>query len=266
MSAVLKSAPESQTVIARADGAIGTLTLNRPAALNAFDRSLMEDIIKAAQWFDTQTDVKVVIVRGEGRAFCAGFDLQHFSSLASPEAVRDVVALGRPLAETVSRMKATTIAAVHGHCVGGGVVLAAACDFRYASSDAKFHLPETALGIPLAWGGIPALVREIGPLRTTEFVLLCERIGAEDALGFGLLNAVLPSHEALDQKVRDVANTLSKRSQLVLNATKHQVAAAREELAGNQYSYTDAHLLHSALTDEESLESRQQYLSELAAR
>jgi len=266
MSARPLSSATGGSVIVGADGPIGTLTLNRPQALNAFDRVLMEDIIAAARWFDTQRQVKVVIIQGEGRAFCAGFDLEHFSSLASPEAVRDVVALGRPLADAVARMRATTIAAIHGHCVGGGVVLAAACDFRYASPDARFHLPETALGIPLAWGGIPWLVREIGPLRATEFVLLCKRIDAATAAEFGLLNAVLPSKEALLQQVRSTAETLAQRSHLVLQATKQQVSAARDELAANHYSFCDAHLLHSAFTDEESRQSRQDYLDGLTKR
>lgn len=254
------------SVVVNVNGPVGTLTLNRPQALNAFDRILMEDIIAAARWFDTQEEVKVVIVQGEGRAFCAGFDLQHFSSLASPNAVREVVALGRPLADAVARMRATTIAAVHGHCVGGGVVLATACDFRYASVDARFHLPETALGIPLAWGGVPWLVREIGPMRAMEFVLLCERIDAATAVDMGLLNAVLPSREALLQQVRNTADTLARRSRLVLEATKQQVSAARDELAANHYSFCDAHLLHSAFTDEESRQSRLDYLDGLTKR
>lgn len=254
------------SVVVNVNGPVGTLTLNRPQALNAFDRILMEDIIAAARWFDTQEEVKVVIVQGEGRAFCAGFDLQHFSSLASPNAVREVVALGRPLADAVARMRATTIAAVHGHCVGGGVVLATACDFRYASVDARFHLPETALGIPLAWGGVPWLVREIGPMRAMEFVLLCERIDAATAADMGLLNEVLPSREALLQQVRNTADTLARRSRLVLEATKQQVSAARDELAANHYSFCDAHLLHSAFTDEESRQSRLDYLDGLTKR
>lgn len=266
MSARPSSPAMGGSVVVNVNGPVGTLTLNRPQALNAFDRILMEDIIAAARWFDTQEEVKVVIVQGEGRAFCAGFDLQHFSSLASPNAVREVVALGRPLADAVARMRATTIAAVHGHCVGGGVVLATACDFRYASVDARFHLPETALGIPLAWGGVPWLVREIGPMRAMEFVLLCERIDAATAADMGLLNAVLPSREALLQQVRNTADTLARRSRLVLEATKQQVSAARDELAANHYSFCDAYLLHSAFTDEESRQSRLDYLDGLTKR
>lgn len=266
MSTVASLPATQGSVIVEVTGAIGTLTLNRPDALNAFDRTLMEDIITAARWFDTRPEVKVVIIRGNGASFCAGFDLEHFSSLASPEAVREIVALGRPLADAVARMKAATIAAVHGHCVGGGVVLATACDFRYASGDAHFHLPETALGIPLAWGGIPWLVREIGPMRATEFVLLCERINAARAESLGLLNAVLPSQDQLGEHVRRIAGTLVQRSRLVLETTKQQVHAAREELAANHYSFCDAHILHSAFTDDESRKSRASYLAALAKR
>ncbi len=266
MSIVVDTPVVNDSVIVEAEGAIGTMTLNRPDALNAFNRELMEDIIAATRWFNDRPEVKVVVVRGSGSSFCAGFDLQYFSSLASPEAVRDVVALGRPLADAVARMRATTIASVHGHCVGGGVVLAAACDFRYASADALFHLPETALGIPLAWGGIPWLVREMGPLRAAEFVLLCERLSAQRVESLGLLNAVLGSKDQLDEHVSRIADTLAQRSRLVLETTKQQIHAAREELAANHYSFCDAHILHSAFTDEESSECRSSYLAALAKR
>lgn len=257
--------PQLQSVAVAVDGTVGTLTLNRPGALNAFDRQLMEDIVEAALWFDRRHDVKVVVVAGRGRSFCAGFDMDYFDASASAEQIRDIVALGHRLAQTVSRMRATTIAAVHGHCIGGGVVLMAACDFRYASPDARFLLPETELGIPLAWGGIPWLVREMGPLKATEFVLMCDRIDADAALELGMLNAVVPA-DTLQDHVNRIAMRLCERSKLVLEATKQQVIAARDELASNAYSFGDAHLLHSALLDKESVQTRLDYIDKVAQR
>lgn len=259
------ASPTLDTVAITTEGAIGTLTLNRPQALNAFNRQLMEDIVEAAQWFDRQKEIKVVIIEGKGRAFCAGFDMDNFDLAASAEAVRETVALGHYLSRTVSRMRATTIAAVQSHCIGGGVVLMAACDFRYAGLDARFLLPETELGIPLAWGSVPWLVREIGPLKAMEFILMCDRIDAKAALSMGMLNDVLPN-DRLHDHVRAVAIRLCERSKLVLEATKQQVLAARDELAGNAYSFCDAHLLHSALLDKESIQSRLNYIEKISRR
>src|SRR5258707_437093 len=88
---------------------------------------------------------------------------------------REVGQLGLRMADAVETLRAVTVAQIHGYAVGGGVVLAAACDLRVAADDAVFSIPEIELGIPLAWGGIPRLVREIGPALTKELVMTCRR-------------------------------------------------------------------------------------------
>ncbi len=250
----------------RVDGAIGHMRLHRPEVLNAFNKGLMQDVLDAADWFNRRPDVKVVVVSAEGRAFCSGFDLDFFASEASAEEVRDIVALGSELHRGVASMRATTVAAVHGYCVGGGVVLMMACDFRYASEDAVFFLPETELGIPLAWCGIPGLVREMGGLAATEFVLLCEKWSAARALSAGMVNELAADRAQLDEQAARVARTLSERSSLVLESTKRQVIAARELMLSGAYGFTDAHLLHSALLDPESQAARARYLSRRLGR
>ncbi len=163
------------------EGRIGRLTLDQPAKLNPLGSTALREIAEAAAWFDS-TDASVVIVTGEGRAFSSGFDLREFadpdSATSNP---RDSADLGRRMAEALDRMAALTIAAIKGPCVGGGVVLAAACDLRIAADDTVFSIPEVDLGIPLAWGGIPRLVREIGPAMTRELVLTCRPFDADEA-------------------------------------------------------------------------------------
>ena len=85
------------------------------------------------------------------------------------------------MAEAMENLSAVSVASIRGHCVGGGVVLAATCDLRIAASDARFSIPEIDLGIPLAWGGIPRLVREVGPALTKELVMTCRPFGADEA-------------------------------------------------------------------------------------
>ena len=155
------------------DGPIGRLELHRPDRLNALSRQHLGELAAAARWFDTRRDVKVVGVTGAGRSFCAGFDLGDFAAPDPDLPMREVADLGRIMAEAITDMRALTVVGVHGSCVGGGLVLAAACDLRVATATATFSIPEVALGIPLAWAGIPRLVREIGPALTKELVLTC---------------------------------------------------------------------------------------------
>ncbi|HEY6421576.1 MAG TPA: enoyl-CoA hydratase/isomerase family protein, partial [Candidatus Binataceae bacterium] len=161
---------EFETIKVGVDGALGRLTLNRPERLNAIGATMLRELAEAARWFDTHHDLRVVIVSGAGRAFSAGADLKD-SPLAqsAPTSRRSWLArreggqLGLRAADALENMHAVTIAQVHGYAVGGGVVLTAVCDLRVVADDASFFIPEVELGIPLAWGGIPRLVREIGP-------------------------------------------------------------------------------------------------------
>src|SRR5690606_25480672 len=121
---------------------------------NALSRVLLQELVRTCRWLDDRTDLKVVVVRGEGRAFSAGFDLGDFATPSEEHSVRDTADLGWLAAEALAGVRQLTIAAVHGHCVGGGVVLTSACDLRLAAEGTRFSIPEVDLGIPLAWGGI----------------------------------------------------------------------------------------------------------------
>lgn len=239
---------------------VARLTLARPGKLNALSPALLEELIAAAHALDARTDVKVVIFAGEGRAFCAGFDLTSFAAqdadTASPRATAD---LGRRMAEAVTQMRALTIARIHGHCVGGGLVLAAACDLRVAADDAVFSIPEVELGIPLAWGGIPRLVRELGPAMTKELVLTCRPFTPQEAHALGFVNRVVPAAE-LDPAVDALAGQLAARSALTLTATKAHVNAVAEELASTAGATRDADVLAAAIADPESRAAAVRYL------
>lgn len=204
-----------------ADGAIGRITLTRPEKLNALDRAALEGLAEAAAWFDAVPEVKVVIVAGEGRAFSAGMDLadRSWAELGPPETS---AAVGRAMAEAISGMTAVTIAAVQGHCVGGGVVLAAACDLRIAADDARFRIPESDLGVPLYWLGIPLLTRELGPALTKELVLTGRPFDAAEAKAIRFVNHVVPVAD-LATKAHEVAAAIAAKSALVVRSTKRQV-------------------------------------------
>ena len=247
-----------KTLTAEVEGAIGHLTLNRPQKLNPLSREALAEIAEAARWFDSHPDVKVVVVGGAGRAFSAGADLGTFQG--QPEGdLRAAADQGRLMAEAVESMRAVTIAAIQGWCVGGGLVLAAACDLRLAADSAKFSIPEVDLGIPLAWGGIPRLVREIGPARTKELVMTCRPFEAAEAQAIGFLNRVVPE-SSLPQAAAELADSLVAKASYALLSTKRHVNAVTEQMLGTARSWADADGLVVGLGDAECVAAREAYL------
>lgn len=238
------------------DDGIGRLTLNQPDRLNPLGTTALAEIAGAATWFDDH-DASVVIVTGAGdRAFSAGFDLREF---AQTEPGPNGAELGFRMADAVEQMKAVTIAAVHGHCIGGGVVLAAACDLRIAADDTRFSIPEVDLGIPLAWGGIPRLVREIGPAMTRELVMTCRPFAADEAQRLGFVNRVVPLPE-LDRTATELAQQLAGKARSVIQATKRQVRVASEDMASTSDGWTGIALVAAALADPEARAAARHYL------
>lgn len=249
-----------ETLQVGVDGPVGRITLNRPDRLNALSRLTLQELARAARWFDEQRSVKVVVVSGNGRSFSAGFDLNDFSKPDVNFSNRDVADIGRLMAEAVTDMNALTIAAIHGHCVGGGLVLAASCDLRVAADTAVFSIPEVDLGIPLAWGGIPRLVREIGPAATKELVLTCRRFGPDEAKALGFLNTVTAEAD-LSSTVEQLAQSLAAKPGYALRTTKQQVNAVTEEMAGTRRNAADADALVFATHDPESRAASAAYLA-----
>jgi enoyl-CoA hydratase/carnithine racemase len=250
-------------IAVKVDGPRGDITLNRPAKLNPLSTTTLNELVSAARYLDTLAEVKVVVVAGNGRAFSAGADLASFTATASSAAAaRDAADAGRRMAEAIEAMGAVTIARIHGHCVGGGVVLASACDLRIAADDTRFSIPEVDLGIPLAWGGIPRLVREIGPARTKELVMTCRPFGAAEALAAGFLNRAVPASD-LAAAVDELAEQLAGKSALTLTATKRHTNAVTESMVGTVRAWNDADSLVTALRDAESRAVGAAYLERL---
>ncbi len=241
-----------------ANSALGRLTLNRPDKLNPLSATALQEIADAAKWFDDQKTIKVVVVSGAGRAFSAGADLGTFAG-KQKLSIREASDLGRTMADAVENMRALTIAAIRGWCVGGGVVLASACDLRIAATSARFSIPEVDLGIPLAWGGIPRLVREIGPAMTKELVLTCRRFDATEAKSIGFLNRIVDESE-LDREVIDLAASLAAKASHALFSTKRHVDAVTAQMIGLRHSWSDADGLVTAFGDEECAAARKTYL------
>jgi enoyl-CoA hydratase/carnithine racemase len=262
----MNSAPEFETLLVEAAGGIGRLTLNRADKLNPLSTRTLRELAEAARWFDAQRHVKVVIVAGAGRAFSAGADI---SGIGGPDfndglSVRDAAETGWLMARAFEQMRAVTIAAIWGPCVGGGLVLAAVCDFRIAADDSYFSIPEVDLGIPLAWGGIPRLVRELGPAITRELVMTCRPFSAQEARAFGFLNRVVVAQpqvsEAVLAEAEQLAANLATKSSLALYSSKTSINTAAEAMAPAAGGWSDADSLVAALGDPESRQRGEEYL------
>jgi enoyl-CoA hydratase/carnithine racemase len=248
-------------LIVSIDGSVGRLTINRPKRLNAMSLETQHEIIAAATWFDEHHEVKVVVVSGSGGTFSAGVDTSVLVDVASDPAAeaRDDADLGRRMAEAVEQMDAITVAAIEGHCVGGGLVLAAACDLRIAVDSTYFAIPELDAGIPLAWGGIPRLVRELGPALTKELVLTCRPFTAEEANMAGFINDVVDAGR-LDAAVDQLVANLAARPGQLLTSTKRAIQKAAEDLTSTADAAADVDLLLAALADPASRRAAAAYL------
>ena len=257
---------ELETLTVETRDELGYLTLNRPDRLNAIGATMLVELVDAARWFDQRPEVRVVIVRGEGRAFSAGADLRDapaFDGLddeAEWQVRRAAGQRGLRMANAIEQMRAVTIAQVQGYAVGGGLVLMATCDLRVAAEDAVFFIPEVELGIPLAWGGIPRLVREIGPALTKELVMTCRRFTPAEARDAGFLNRVVPA-DRLAAETLELAEQILAMPAGPVAATKDHVNAVAQAIGPGLTAFSDGDVLLGALRDPASREARERYLA-----
>jgi enoyl-CoA hydratase/carnithine racemase len=255
-----------ETLSVAAEGAVGRLTLARPERLNAIGPSALRELAEAARWFDAKPEVRVVVVAGEGRAFSVGADLKERAPQAGSWLERrEAGQVGLRMADAIEGMRAVTIARVQGFAIGGGLVLMLACDLRIAAADAVFQIPEVEIGLPLAWGGIPRLVREIGPARTKELVMTCRRFTPAEAHAAGVLNRVV-APEALDAAVEELVAQLVAKPSVPLALTKEHVNAVTRTLSAAANSFSDGDVLLSASADPESREAARAYAASRLGR
>ena len=248
-----------ETLETTVDGAVGRIWLNRADKLNPLSTLTLQELARAAAWFNGQPEVRAVVIGGRGRCFSAGADLASFTD-SSVDALRDAADAGRLMADAIEDMQAITVARVQGWCVGGGLVLAAACDLRVATDNCRFSIPEVALGIPLAWGGIPRLVREIGPALCKELVITCRPFDAAEARTAGFLNRVVAEDE-LDPTVDALVAQVIDKPTFPVWATKRHVDAVTSQMVGTDRSWGDADGLVSASVDPECVAARDAYVA-----
>jgi enoyl-CoA hydratase len=182
-----------------------TATLNRPRTLNAYDVEMRDGLYAALELASSDPTLAAFVVRGNGRAFCAGGDLSEFGLAPSPIRAREIRAV-RDVWGLWSRLPCVSIAAVHGHAAGGGFEMALLCDFVVCASNARFSLPETGLGLVPGVGGTQTLPRAVGLGRAARVLLAGESLDARAAQRAGIAIEVIPV-----RRLRAVARRLAER-------------------------------------------------------
>jgi enoyl-CoA hydratase len=173
------------------------LTLNRPQAMNALSRGLMSALADAIDALEADPAVRVLVLTGAGKAFCAGLDLKELGSGAGTLGQGESGVAERDPVAALGRFSGPVIGAINGAAVTGGFELALACDVLYASPAARFADTHARIGIAPAWGLSQRLSRAIGPYRAREISLSSRWVGAEQAAAWGFVNRVLPADELL---------------------------------------------------------------------
>lgn len=216
-------------ILVERDGPIATIAFNRPRVLNAFHNELMQETLSAVQELNADDNVEVIIVRGEGRAFSAGFDLKA-SAERRMEDVQDWEAQMGLQFDFIMQFwhsPKPTIAAVHGFCLAGAFELALACDVTVAAEGTRFGEPEVRFGtgviaMLLPWASGPKAAKEL--LLTGN-----DQVGAADALRLGIVNHVVPEGEVL-AKARGLAQAMAKASTRSVRMTKQAINRSYEAM------------------------------------
>jgi 2-(1,2-epoxy-1,2-dihydrophenyl)acetyl-CoA isomerase len=212
------------------DRRVATLTLNRPERLNSFLGSMRNEIADGLADLAARDDVRVVIVTGAGRAFCAGADVGYLAELVEAGDIEEANALaeaGRRVVRTIVDMPKPVIASLNGAAAGGGANLALACDLRIASDRASIGQTFNRIGLHPDWGGTYFVPRLVGPARAAELFFLAEMVDAAEAERIGLFNRVVP-HDELASETRAMADTLAAKPALSLRLAKEALRRTRD--------------------------------------
>lgn len=210
------------TILYEKEDGIAHITLNLPDALNAFSVQMRDDLYDILSAIRDDDEVRVGILKGAGeKAFCAGANLSEFLSAPPPVAARRI-RRRRDIWGLFLRLPQPMIAALHGYVLGSGCEMSLFCDIRLAAEDARFGLPEAALGIIPAAGGTQTLPRLVGRGRALEMLLTNEWIDARQAHAIGLVNQVLP-RDQLVTRAQTLAEKIVALDPAAVRATKQAV-------------------------------------------
>ena len=251
-----------ETVYVEGEGRVRHLVLNRPEVHNAVNAQFIADVTEACIALDRLEEVRVVILRGEGKSFCSGADLK--APRATTTRSIDLSKAGARMADLLTHMSPITIACMHGYCIGGGAVLPAACDFRIAGTSTSLTINEVSIGFNLTWHTIPAVVQLVGPARAKEMIILGHTYRADQLLEYGYVNEVVDDADLL-QRAGELAAEVCNQPAWPTFSTKASINAYAKALDRSVH-----HLDHLATAlmghSENSRIARETYFSKAARK
>jgi enoyl-CoA hydratase/carnithine racemase len=224
----LEPAEDRNTIIFEAADGIGIVKLNRPEKLNAFDERMIRELRTVIWQANFDDSIRVLIITGIGRAFCAGRDingLDYENNLTTPQ-YRAYVRANHELFDDIEAIEKPVIAAINGICAGGGVEMAIACDFRIVATTASFSLPENQLGVIPASGACSRMIQMIGIGRLKQMIMAVEPVQAEEALRIGLAGEMCAPDELMEKAV-SFARRLLKKAPQAMGMAKHIINACQ---------------------------------------
>jgi len=210
---------EFKYIIHEKSEGIATITLNRPEALNAFSKDVVEEILLALEDVRNDETVRVVVLTGAGeKAFSAGADIKSMVGMTSLKA-RELSLMGEKLCAALENLEKPVIAALNGYALGGGLEVAMSCDLRIASETARMGQTEINIGLIPGWGGTQRLTRLVGRTKAKELVFTGKMIDAETAEQLGIVNMVVPA-DKFKETVRQLALELTSKAPVAIKVAK----------------------------------------------
>ena len=210
-------------------GRVALIRFDRGDGRNAMSREVMRQLLAVAASFDEDAQTSAIVLTGDPRSFCVGFDLRdpEGAKLAASGLAerRQAQTLGARLCRAWANLAPLTIVALEGYCIGGGVALAVACDLRIAGNNARLSIPEIDRGMNMTWGSLPRLVSLIGPARTKRLVILGQTVSGEEARGMGLVDEATQPGLALDRALT-LADQVAAKPPLPVRMNKLAINAA----------------------------------------
>lgn len=263
-------APGFDTLALNLDGAIAEVRLARPERSNALNATMWQEIRQAFEWIDCAPDIRVAILTGEGRHFCAGIDLSMLAGvkqqIAAADGARSREALRRLILDlqdcltAIERCRKPVIAAIHGACVGGALDLVTCCDLRYAAADAIFSIKEIDIGMVADVGILQRLPRLIGDGLTRELAYTGRNMDATEAAASSLVSRVFGDISGLTAGVREIARQIAARSPLAIRGTKEVINFSRDHSIADGLNFVATWNAAMLLSDDlnESLQAQLQ--------
>ncbi len=206
---------EYNNLLLEKEGAVTTVVINRPKALNALNTEVLAELVDVFQAISQDSETRVVILTGAGeKSFVAGADITYMKDL-NPMEAREFAILGQGLTSLIENLPQPVIAAVNGFALGGGCELAMACDIRVAAENAKFGQPEVGLGVVPGFGGTQRLARLVSKGKAKELLFTADVLGARESMEIGLVDRVVPASELKEFCLNMAGKIVSKGPQAI---------------------------------------------------